>query len=194
MVLLLFAQFRAGFEPLSWRRDHGHSLRNEYRSFSRAASQPTPRLKTGADWRGIGTEPWARRVLRPTVSGFSRRVALSPFRPFAESPSRRVAVSPPSLFRTSAAKCLDLFLKPVDLSRKSTMELLALDLNLPEMRLGEVLIPWVAVVGILGFLAGWLIIAIMERTGLSRYVWHLPLFFLALVVLLSSLIGMVFQP
>jgi len=35
---------------------------------------------------------------------------------------------------------------------------------------------------------------IMERTGLSRYVWHLPLFFLALVVLLSSLIGMVFQP
>jgi hypothetical protein len=74
------------------------------------------------------------------------------------------------------------------------MELLALDLNLPEMRLGEVLIPWVAVIGTFGFLAGWLIIAIMERTGLSRYVWHLPLFFLALVVLLSSLIGMVFQP
>jgi Protein of unknown function (DUF1656) len=91
-------------------------------------------------------------------------------------------------------KCLDLFFKPVDLSRKSTMELLALDLNLPEMRLGEVLIPWVAVVGTFGFLAGWLIIAVMERTGLSRYVWHLPLFFLALVVLLSSLIGMVFQP
>ena len=74
------------------------------------------------------------------------------------------------------------------------MELLALDLTLPEMRLGEVLIPWVAVIGTFGFLAGWLIIAIMERTGLSRYVWHLPLFFLALVVLLSSLIGMVFQP
>ena len=82
----------------------------------------------------------------------------------------------------------------VDLSGKSTMELLALDLKLPEMRLGEVLIPWVAVVGTFGFLAGWLVIAIMERTGLSRYVWHLPLFFLALVVLLSSLIGMVFQP
>jgi hypothetical protein len=82
----------------------------------------------------------------------------------------------------------------VDLSGKSTMQLLALDLNAPEMRLGEVLIPWVAVVGTFGFLAGWLVIAVMERTGLSRHVWHLPLFFLALVVLLSSLIGMVFQP
>ena len=109
-------------------------------------------------------------------------------------PTKCVARTPPHSFGPVAAKYLDLFLKPVHLSGKSTMELLALDLNLPEMRLGEVLIPWVAVVGILGFLAGWLIIAIMERTGLSRYVWHLPLFFLALVVLLSSLIGMVFQP
>ncbi|MBV8213613.1 MAG: DUF1656 domain-containing protein [Verrucomicrobia bacterium] len=74
------------------------------------------------------------------------------------------------------------------------MELLALDINRPEMTLGEVLIPWVVVVGTFGFLAAWLVVAIMERTGLSRYVWHLPLFFLALVVLLSSLIGMVFQP
>jgi hypothetical protein len=114
----------------------------------------------------------------PTIPGFLRRIAMS--RPYS--------------FGLVAAKYLDLFLKPVDLSRKSNMELLALDLNRPEMRLGEVLIPWVAVVGTFGFLAGWLVIAIMERTGLSRYVWHLPLFFLALVVLLSSLIGMVFQP
>ena len=125
--------------------------------------------------------PWVVREPRPT-----KCIAVSPHRRFAHSPFR--------LSRTGVAKYLDLFLKPVDLSRKLTMELLALDLNLPEMRLGEVLIPWIAVVGILGFLAGWLIIAIMERTGLSRYVWHLPLFFLALVVLLSSLIGMVFQP
>ena len=74
------------------------------------------------------------------------------------------------------------------------MELLTVDINLPEMRLGEVLIPWVAVVGTFGFLAAWLVVAIMERTGLSRYVWHLPLFFLALVVLLTSLIGIFFQP
>jgi hypothetical protein len=28
----------------------------------------------------------------------------------------------------------------------------------------------------------------MEHSGLSRYVWHLPLFFFALVVLFSSVI------
>jgi uncharacterized protein DUF1656 len=123
---------------------------------------------------------------RTPLAAFGVSWALGRPRPFAVWPYRP--------FGLVAAKCLDLFLKPVDLSRKSTMELLALDLNLPEMRLGEVLIPWVAVVGTFGFLAGWLVIAIMERTGLSRYVWHLPLFFLALVVLLSSLIGMVFQP
>jgi hypothetical protein len=74
------------------------------------------------------------------------------------------------------------------------MELLRLDINRPEMRLGEVLIPWIVVVGTFGFLAAWLVIAIMERTGLSRYVWHLPLFFLALVVFLTSVIGWMFQP
>jgi Protein of unknown function (DUF1656) len=91
------------------------------------------------------------------------------------------------------AKTLDLFRYSVEVVRK-TVNFLALDLNRPEMQLGEVLIPWVVVVGTFGFLAAWLIIAIMERTGLSRYVWHLPLFFLALVVLLTSMIGMLFQP
>ena len=109
--------------------------------------------------------------------------------PTSVSPCRRLTLSD-----WSPLNALIFSSSRVDLSGKSTMELLALDLNLPEMRLGEVLIPWVAVVGTFGFLAGWLVIAIMERTGLSRYVWHLPLFFLALVVLLSSLIGMVFQP
>jgi hypothetical protein len=34
----------------------------------------------------------------------------------------------------------------------------------------------------------------MEYTGLSRYVWHLPLFFIGLVVLFGSLIGMAISP
>jgi hypothetical protein len=34
----------------------------------------------------------------------------------------------------------------------------------------------------------------MERTGLARHVWHLPLFFVALVILLSSIIGFVCLP
>lgn len=120
--------------------------------------------------------------------------SFSPCRSRVPARCRRYAVSPPYSFGLLPLNALIFSSSRVDLSGKSTMELLALDLNLPEMRLGEVLIPWVAVVGTFGFLAGWLVIAIMERTGLSRYVWHLPLFFLALVVLLSSLIGMVFQP
>jgi hypothetical protein len=67
-------------------------------------------------------------------------------------------------------------------------------LNRPELRFSEVLVPWIMIVGALGFLMAWLVVAIMEHTGLSRYVWHLPLFFVGLVVLLSSLIGMVCFP
>ena len=74
------------------------------------------------------------------------------------------------------------------------MNLFAMSLNRPEIKFTELLIPWILVIALLGFLAAWLVVAIMERTGLSRYVWHLPLFFLALVVLFSSVIGMVFLP
>lgn len=58
----------------------------------------------------------------------------------------------------------------------------------------DLLFPWIFVVGTSGFLAAWIVIAIMERTGLSRHVWHLPLFFVALVILLSSIIGIVCLP
>ena len=67
-------------------------------------------------------------------------------------------------------------------------------LNRPELRFSEVLVPWIMIVGALGFLIAWLVVAIMEHTGLSRYVWHLPLFFVGLVVLFSSLIGMAVFP
>jgi hypothetical protein len=62
--------------------------------------------------------------------------------------------------------------------------------NRPEFGFLDLLFPWIAAIGLLGFLVAWLVVAVMERTGLSRYVWHLPLFFVALVILLSSLIGM----
>jgi hypothetical protein len=67
-------------------------------------------------------------------------------------------------------------------------------LDRPELRFSEVLVPWIMIVGALGFLLAWLAVAIMEHTGLSRYVWHLPLFFVGLVVLSSSLIGMAVFP
>jgi hypothetical protein len=66
--------------------------------------------------------------------------------------------------------------------------------NRPEFRVFDLLIPWVFVISIFGFLAAWLVMAILERTGLSRHIWHLPLFFLALAVLLSSIIGFVCFP
>jgi hypothetical protein len=74
------------------------------------------------------------------------------------------------------------------------VNLFAIALNRAEFRFGEVLVPWVLLIGVLGFLVAWLVVAIMERTGLSRYVWHLPLFFVALVVLISSVIGLVVSP
>lgn len=66
--------------------------------------------------------------------------------------------------------------------------------NQPEFKLSELLVPWIMVIGLLGFLGAWLVVAVMERTGLSRRVWHLPLFFLALVILLSSVLGLYFLP
>ena len=67
-------------------------------------------------------------------------------------------------------------------------------LNRPEFRLGEVLVPWSVIIGALGFLTAWLVVTLIEYTGVSRYVWHLPLFFIGLVVLFGSLIGMVISP
>lgn len=67
-------------------------------------------------------------------------------------------------------------------------------MNHAEIQLGDLLIPWILAVGTIGFLLAWLVVAILEYTDLSRYVWHLPLFFIALVVLFTSLIGILFRP
>jgi hypothetical protein len=75
-----------------------------------------------------------------------------------------------------------------------SVSLFALALNCPELKVTELLVPWIAMIGLLGFLGAWLVIAVLERTGLSRHVWHLPLFFLSLVILFSSLIGLAFLP
>jgi hypothetical protein len=66
--------------------------------------------------------------------------------------------------------------------------------NRPEFWIFDLLVPWIFVISALGFLAAWLVVAILERTGLSRHIWHLPLFFLALVILLTSIIGFVCSP
>jgi len=67
-------------------------------------------------------------------------------------------------------------------------------LNRAELKIGDLLIPWCMSIGLMGFLAAWLVAAIMERTGLSRYVWNFPLLFLALAVLFGSAIGLICGP
>jgi len=43
-----------------------------------------------------------------------------------------------------------------------------------------VLIPRMLLCGISGFLLAYLITAILRHSGWSRFVWHLPIFFMAL--------------
>lgn len=63
-----------------------------------------------------------------------------------------------------------------------------------EIALGEFLLPWGMVVSALGFLAAWLVTAVLERFGLTRLFWNLPLFFVALSVLLGSVLGLFLAP
>jgi hypothetical protein len=55
MVLLLFALFRAGFEPLSWRGDHEPSLRIECR-FGFLGSYHNPRRSSKPARIGVAKE------------------------------------------------------------------------------------------------------------------------------------------
>jgi hypothetical protein len=73
------------------------------------------------------------------------------------------------------------------------MEILTL-LKTPEFRVGDFLVPWGMVIGALGFLGAWIAIAVMERLGWTRGIWHLPLFFVALAVFLGSVLGLIFAP
>lgn len=54
--------------------------------------------------------------------------------------------------------------------------------------------PWSMAIVVLGFLSAWIVTSLLEHLGVTRHVWHLPLFFAALTVLFGSLIGLVFAP
>jgi Protein of unknown function (DUF1656) len=55
-------------------------------------------------------------------------------------------------------------------------------------------IPWWLVVGVLAYLAAWGVVMVLERLHLTRHIWQLPLFFLALIVLFFSVIGLILAP
>ena len=55
-------------------------------------------------------------------------------------------------------------------------------------------VPWWLVVGMLAYLAAWVVVMVLERLHLTRHIWHLPLLFLALIVLFFSVIGLILAP
>ena len=69
-----------------------------------------------------------------------------------------------------------------------------MNLRNPELQLVDLLVPWNVGIGLVGFLLSWLILSVLERLGWTRFFWHLPLFFLGLLVLITSLLGMWFHP
>ena len=64
----------------------------------------------------------------------------------------------------------------------------------PEFNILGLYIPWVVPVVLVGFLSASVVVNWMERLGWTRFIWHLPLFLLALAVFFSSLVGLVCSP
>lgn len=67
-------------------------------------------------------------------------------------------------------------------------------LTTPEIDLFGFLLPWGMAIGTLGFLAAWVCTLALERLGLTRHIWHLPLFFVALAVLFGTAFGLALSP
>ncbi len=67
-------------------------------------------------------------------------------------------------------------------------------LRVPEIVLGDFMLPWGMVVGTLGFLLAWGLVAALERLRLTRFIWNLPLFFVALAVLCGCALGLLLAP
>lgn len=67
-------------------------------------------------------------------------------------------------------------------------------LRLPEFRFGDFLLPWGMVISSLGFLVAWVAVSLLEKAGLTRHIWHLPLFFAALAVLTGAVLGLLAAP
>jgi hypothetical protein len=74
------------------------------------------------------------------------------------------------------------------------MPSVSFSLRIPEILLGDFMLPWGMVIGALGFLIAWLLVGVLERLRLTRHIWNLPLFFIALAVLCGSALGLLLAP
>ena len=68
------------------------------------------------------------------------------------------------------------------------------DIATPEFRLGDFMLPWGMIISTAGFLASWFVLCILERLGLTRHIWHLPVVFVALAVFFGCVIGLLLAP
>jgi len=67
-------------------------------------------------------------------------------------------------------------------------------LKVAEIEIAGFLLPWGLIMGTLGFLLAWGVVAFLERASWTRHIWHLPLFFIALVILFGSVLGLLLTP
>ncbi len=64
----------------------------------------------------------------------------------------------------------------------------------PEFQIGDFLLPWGMVISAMGFFVAWIIVLELERRAITRRIWHVPLFFVALSVLCGCMLGLLFAP
>ncbi len=57
-----------------------------------------------------------------------------------------------------------------------------------EIAFGGIYFPPALILCLAGFVLSLILVGILKVTGLGRFIWHPPLFFIALVVLLSSIL------
>ena len=67
-------------------------------------------------------------------------------------------------------------------------------LKVAEIEIAGFLLPWGLIMGTLGFLIAWGVVVLLERASWTRHIWHLPLFFIALVIFFASVLGLFFSP
>lgn len=67
-------------------------------------------------------------------------------------------------------------------------------LKFPELDLLGFFVPWGMVIGVLGFMLAWGITLLLEHLEWTQFIWHLPLFFVALAIFCTCILGLIFAP
>ena len=63
-----------------------------------------------------------------------------------------------------------------------------------EVSIGGVYFPPILLATVLGIVLAWVITRLLNRLGLSQFIWYPPLFFLALAVICTGLVSFIILP